>query len=196
MDMQQLRAGIDGLRERADALRAEVDAAVRSPFEQRAAEERARIAHAKYVSCWNAQQAIEDNDRQRADPMAVATALREIRSERGPARAELADRISRMHDASRIRVALLQLAEMDAELHVIDHGAEQLSPSFTNMPDTLVRDLAARGIVPLPGCAHVLERRGGLRQLEARLSELRQQRARAVGVLMREHDLQPAALAG
>jgi hypothetical protein len=105
----------------------------------------------------------------------VAAMLRERRAATESAVREATALMQGGRDDSRTRARLL---EMEAELEVIDHGAD-------HVPDGLARFLAERGVAPLPGFVSVMGGRG-LRHLEAVIDDLREQRVHWMKILVRE----------
>jgi hypothetical protein len=172
------------LRERAERLAADADATPRSPSDLRAAVERARIAQARYTTTWNAQQVIENCDRHLATPEREHAAFTDVREhlsgELERATEQLAvvrDAVSSHWDAMNIdqRALARQVEELTAMIRIIDDGGA--------IPQVLAQRLIRRGIDQPE--FHV-----GMKALDARLAELRRQRAAAVAVLVRELNLE------
>ncbi|MEO8520550.1 MAG: hypothetical protein ABI603_04250 [Acidobacteriota bacterium] len=191
MTPQEREAGIKGLEEQATAAARELDEVPRSPFEHRRAAETARALRARYVSCWAANQKLENAEQQLTDPEMFIAALRRVQVEIEAEHADAVERLERSRDETERRTLTRQVDLLAAESVVIRRGPEQVSPSFAGIPDDLVRRLATIGVGPAPGSAHVFEGRGGMQQLQAVIEDLRRERSDAMAILVRE--LEPVA---
>jgi hypothetical protein len=174
----------------ADA-RQELDRTPRSPFDYRFAESRLQQLESKYAAAWAANQQRKNVEPRLADLEASAKAVRAEKEAVDTEKAQHIDECERERDPFKQRALIQKVEEDDCLTDILLRGPEAVGSS-SGVPDVLTARLAARGLHPLPGCAHVFERRGGLLTLEPLIADLRQQRATALAVLARELELEPA----
>jgi hypothetical protein len=193
--MEPTQAQIDELLasypKRIAAKRDELDRTPRSPFEYRFAESRLQQMESAYAALWAANQRKLNVEPQLADRESFANALRAEVEAFDTEKAQVIDECERERDPSKQRTLMKKVEAIDFMRDACIRDFATVG-SFSGVPEPLTRRLAARGITPLPGCTHVFEQRGGLLTLEPLIADLRQQRATAMAVLVRELELEPA----